>query len=54
MFGTIKAQLAEMTGFEVERGGRRGGGAVVVSESMHEKKKSESEDNCGLVSPLGF
>lgn len=41
MFGTIKAQLAEMTGFEVERGGRRGGGggAVVVSESMHEKKK---------------
>lgn len=26
MFGTIKAQLAEMTGFEVERVGRRGGG----------------------------
>lgn len=28
VFGTIKALLAEMTGFEVERGGwRRGGGA---------------------------
>lgn len=28
VFGTIKAQLAEMTGFEVERGGRRRGGPL--------------------------
>lgn len=47
MFGTIKAQLAEMTGFEVERGGRRGGGAVVVSESMHEKKKVSQKTTVG-------
>lgn len=53
MFGTIKAQLAEMTGFEVERG-RQERGAVVVSECLYEKKKSDSEDNCGLVSPPGF
>lgn len=55
MFGTIKAQLAEMTGFEVERG-RQERGAVVVSECLYEKKKkkSDSEDNCGPVSPPGF
>jgi len=53
VFGTIKAQLAEMTGFEVERGGRRRGG-FVVSECLYEKKKSDSEDNCGPVSPPGF
>lgn len=40
MFGTIKAQLAEMTGFEVERG-RQERGAVVVSECLYEKKKKE-------------
>lgn len=28
VFGTIKAQLAEMTGFEVERGGGRRGGPL--------------------------
>lgn len=54
VFGTIKAQLAEMTGFEVERGRQEKRGAVVVSECLHEKKKSDSEDNCGPVSPLGF
>lgn len=46
-----------MTGFEVERGGRKEGGGrggewVPVQEGR--RKKSESEVDCGLASPLGF
>lgn len=42
-----------MTGFEVERGGRRGEPACWVRACIR-KKKSESEDGCGPISPPGF
>lgn len=56
VFGTIKVQLAEMTGFEVERGGRTGSQRVEWGPvwKKKKKKKSEPEDNCGPISPLGF
>lgn len=55
VFGTIKVQLAEMTGFEVERGGRTGEPACWVRACMRKKRKwSEPEDDCGLISPPGF
>lgn len=53
VFATIKVQLAEMTGFEVERGGRTEEPVCWVS-AWKRKKKSEPEDDCGPISPPGF
>lgn len=57
MFGTIKAQLAEMTGFEVERGGRREGGGAVLSECLckrEEEKKVSQKSTVGWPLLQGF